>query len=44
MTLEECMAYMADDELIEVTPKSIRLRKAILDPDKRRRMAGVKAG
>jgi GTP-binding protein TypA/BipA len=44
MTLEESMAYMADDELIEVTPKSIRLRKSILDPDKRRRMAGVKAG
>ncbi|KAF5382989.1 hypothetical protein D9757_006297 [Collybiopsis confluens] len=40
MTLEESMAYMAEDELIEVTPKSIRLRKTILDPEKRRRMAG----
>ncbi|KAJ3893725.1 hypothetical protein GG344DRAFT_42738 [Lentinula edodes] len=44
MTLEESMAYMADDELIEITPKSIRLRKSILDPDKRKRMGGGKVG
>ncbi|KAJ3736925.1 GTP-binding protein TypA [Lentinula guzmanii] len=44
MTLEESMAYMADDELIEITPKSIRLRKSILDPDKRRRTVGSKVG
>ncbi|KAF9073831.1 hypothetical protein BDP27DRAFT_1318228 [Rhodocollybia butyracea] len=44
MTLEESMAYMADDELIEVTPKSVRLRKSILDPEKRRRMGGNKVG
>jgi GTP-binding protein len=44
MTLEESMAYMSDDELIEVTPKSVRLRKSILDPEKRRRMAGNKVG
>ncbi|KAJ3972811.1 hypothetical protein EV361DRAFT_822992 [Lentinula raphanica] len=44
MTLEESMAYMADDELIEITPKSIRLRKSILDPDKRKRMGGSKVG
>ncbi|KAF9261034.1 hypothetical protein L218DRAFT_906276 [Marasmius fiardii PR-910] len=39
MNLEESMAYMADDELVEITPQSIRLRKLILDPDRRRRMA-----
>lgn len=27
MTLEDCIAYINDDELVEVTPKSIRLRK-----------------
>jgi GTP-binding protein len=31
MTLEEAMEFIADDELIEVTPKSIRMRKRILD-------------
>ena len=30
MTLEQMMAYMADDELLEVTPMSLRLRKKIL--------------
>ena len=30
LSLEECMEYLADDELLEVTPKSLRLRKAIL--------------
>lgn len=29
--LEESIAYMADDELVEVTPKHVRLRKAVLD-------------
>ncbi|KAG7085969.1 hypothetical protein E1B28_003494 [Marasmius oreades] len=38
MNLEESMAYMADDELVEITPHSIRLRKLIMDPDKRKRM------
>ncbi|KAK0189718.1 P-loop containing nucleoside triphosphate hydrolase protein [Armillaria mellea] len=37
MSLEESIAYMADDELVEVTPKAIRLRKAILDQKKRMR-------
>jgi GTP-binding protein len=37
MTLEKAMAYIQDDELVEVTPKSIRLRKAILDPNDRKR-------
>jgi GTP-binding protein len=33
MTLEQAIAYIADDELVEVTPKSIRLRKRFLDPN-----------
>jgi GTP-binding protein len=37
MTLEKAMAYIADDELVEVTPKSIRLRKKLLDPNDRKR-------
>jgi GTP-binding protein len=37
MTLEQAIAYVADDELVEVTPKSIRLRKRLLDPNARKR-------
>ena len=37
MTLEQAIAYIADDELCEVTPKSIRLRKRLLDPNARKR-------
>jgi len=37
MTLEQAIAYIADDELVEVTPKSIRLRKRFLDPNDRKR-------
>jgi len=37
MTLEKALAYIADDELVEVTPKSIRLRKKMLDASQRRR-------
>ncbi|MBL8590000.1 MAG: translational GTPase TypA, partial [Methylobacteriaceae bacterium] len=37
MTLEKALAYIGDDELVEVTPKSIRLRKAILDPNDRKK-------
>ena len=37
MTLEKALAYIQDDELVEVTPKSIRLRKSILDPNDRKR-------
>ncbi len=39
MTLEQAIAYIADDELVEVTPKSIRLRKRLLDPNARKRQA-----
>src|SRR5262249_25359192 len=37
MSLEQAIAYIADDELVEVTPKSIRLRKRFLDPEDRKR-------
>jgi GTP-binding protein len=37
MTLEQAIAYIEDDELVEVTPKSIRLRKRHLDPHARKR-------
>ncbi len=37
MSLEECMEYIKDDEYVEVTPKSIRLRKIILDETERKR-------
>jgi GTP-binding protein len=39
MTLEKSLAYIADDELVEVTPENIRLRKALLDPHERKRNA-----
>ena len=37
MNLEKALAYIEDDELVEVTPKSIRLRKKLLDPVERKR-------
>jgi len=37
LTLEKALAYIADDELVEVTPKSIRLRKRMLDPNERKK-------
>jgi GTP-binding protein len=37
MTLEKAIAYIEDDELVEVTPKSIRLRKKFLSPNERKR-------
>ena len=41
--LEEAIAYIDDDELVEVTPKSIRLRKRFLDPHERKRQARAAA-
>ena len=35
LSLEECLAWINDDEIVEVTPKSLRLRKAILHPGQR---------
>ena len=37
LTLERALSYIDDDELVEVTPKSIRLRKRWLDPNERKR-------
>lgn len=37
LTLEQAIAYIQDDELVEVTPKSIRLRKRHLDPHERKK-------
>ena len=42
MTLEKALAYISDDELVEVTPKSIRLRKKLLDPNDRKKAERVK--
>jgi GTP-binding protein len=37
MSLEKALAYIDDDELVEITPKSIRLRKRLLDPNDRKK-------
>ena len=37
LTLEKALAFVQDDELVEITPKSIRLRKRHLDPHERKR-------
>mgnify|MGYP003694031145 CR=1 FL=1 len=42
MTLEKALAYIEDDELVEVTPKSIRLRKKLLDENDRKKKSGRK--
>ena len=39
LTLEDMITYVGDDELVEVTPKSLRLRKKLLDPNDRKRMS-----
>jgi GTP-binding protein len=45
LTLEQSLGYIAEDEYVEVTPKSIRLRKIWLDPNDRKRMSRAsKAG
>lgn len=38
MTLDQALEWIAEDELVEVTPKSIRMRKAVLDADERKRI------
>jgi GTP-binding protein len=43
LTLEQAIAYIDDDEMVEVTPKTIRLRKRYLDPNERKRMSRAKA-
>ena len=42
LTLEKALSFIKDDELVEVTPDSIRLRKAILDPHERKRAERAK--
>ena len=42
MTLEQAIAYIDDDEMVEVTPKSIRLRKALLCPHERKKASRKK--
>jgi hypothetical protein len=39
MTLEQAIAYIQDDELVEVTPRVIRIRKRYLDPHERKRQS-----
>ncbi|MGL6211559.1 MAG: translational GTPase TypA [Paracoccaceae bacterium] len=39
LSLEQSIAYIDDDELVEVTPKSVRMRKRYLDPNDRKRMS-----
>ena len=41
-SLEECIDFIENDELLEVTPKSLRLRKRELDPNKRKRLNNIK--
>ncbi|HEX3863452.1 MAG TPA: translational GTPase TypA [Stellaceae bacterium] len=43
MSLEEAIAYIEDDELVEVTPKAIRLRKRLLDSNDRKRASRAAA-
>ena len=38
LSLDDCIEYIAEDELVEVTPKSLRLRKKLLNTDERRRV------
>jgi len=42
MTLEQAIAYIDDDEMVEVTPKNIRIRKAALDPNERKKASRKK--
>jgi len=42
LSLEESLEYIEDDELLEVTPSSLRLRKRILNADQRKKSQKVK--
>ena len=42
LSLEQCLEFLADDELLEVTPENLRLRKRILNHEKR--MKALKGG
>ncbi|HIQ63724.1 MAG: translational GTPase TypA [Christensenellales bacterium] len=43
LSLEECLEFIADDELLEVTPKSLRMRKRVLSHEQRMKLASRKA-
>ena len=38
LSLEQALEFIADDELVEITPKNLRMRKAVLDPAARARL------
>ena len=42
MSLEQAIAYITDDELVEVTPRSLRLRKRLLEPHQRKRQSKLR--
>ena len=42
LTLEQAIAYIDNDEMVEVTPKNIRLRKRLLDPNERKKASRAK--
>ena len=44
LTLEQAIEFVADDEMVEVTPKSLRLRKKILQSNRRPRKNAVPVG
>jgi GTP-binding protein len=44
LTLEQAMAWIDEDELVEVTPAAIRIRKQYLDPNARKRAAKASVG
>ena len=41
MSLEECLEFIEDDELLEVTPKSLRIRKKILNSGERKKQEKI---
>jgi GTP-binding protein len=43
MTLDRCIEYISGDELVEVTPKSVRMRKRILETELRRKSAKTRS-
>jgi GTP-binding protein len=42
LSLEQCLEFIDTDELLEVTPKTLRIRKKLLDPTARKRAANSK--
>ena len=44
LTLEEALEFIDDDELVEITPKSIRMRKKILNTEMRKKLEARKKG